>query len=266
MIVWPLLKRNLLGGVKPFLVLLAVMCMYTSVIIYMFNPEFADMLNDYQAALPEMMAAVGMTGIAASLLDWIKIYLYGFIMMLFPLIFIIILVHKLVMGYVDSGSMANLLSTPNSRTKIIATQIFSAIFYVTLLMVCITAVGIICSEGWFPGELKLSTYVKLNASTLLLQLALTGIAFLAACCFNESKYYYAMGAGIPILFFLIQMLSNMGEKLEKLKYFTIYTLLPADEIISGQGGYLINHIVLAAIAIVLFGTGAWIFTKRDLPL
>lgn len=70
-----------------------------------------------------MMAAVGMTGVAANLLEWIKIYLYGFLMILFPLIFIIILVNKLVASYIDNGSMASLLATPNSRGKIIRTQL-----------------------------------------------------------------------------------------------------------------------------------------------
>lgn len=62
------------------------------------DPELAEMLQGYQEALPQMMAAVGMTGVASSLIEWMQIYLYGFIMLLFPLIFIIIAVNKLVMG------------------------------------------------------------------------------------------------------------------------------------------------------------------------
>ncbi len=42
------------------------------------------MLSSYQEALPEMMAAVGMTDVAQNLLEWIRVYLYGFIMPLFP--------------------------------------------------------------------------------------------------------------------------------------------------------------------------------------
>lgn len=38
---------------------------------------------------------------------------------------IIIAVNKLVMGFIDNGSMAGILSTPNSRGKIIITQLLS---------------------------------------------------------------------------------------------------------------------------------------------
>ena len=69
MISGTLLRRNLKCCFKPLLVIFGVMCMYMVVIIYMFDPEFAEMLNGYQDLMPGMMAAVGMTGIATSLLE-----------------------------------------------------------------------------------------------------------------------------------------------------------------------------------------------------
>ncbi len=89
--IFPLFKRNISSGIKVFMILFAVICMYTTIIIYMYNPELSEMLSDYQKALPGMMSAVGMTGIASNLLEWIQIYLYGFIMTLFPMVFAIIL-------------------------------------------------------------------------------------------------------------------------------------------------------------------------------
>lgn len=182
-----LLKRDITSCIKPFFLIFFVMSLYTTVIIYMYNPELSNMLNDYQQLLPEFMSAVGMTGIASSLLEWIKIYLYGFITMLFPLIFIIILNDKLVMNYIDSGSMANLLSTPNCRRKIILTQLIASCVWISLLMVSITIVGIISSHIWFPGELDITVYIQLNIATLLLQLVITAISFLAASYFNEKN-------------------------------------------------------------------------------
>lgn len=265
MISWPLLKRNMASCVKPFLIIFAVMCLYIAVIVYMYKPELAAMLNDYQKALPGMMSAVGMAGIAGNLLEWMQIYLYGFIMLLFPLIFIIILIQKLLMGYIDRGSMANLLATPNSRGKVIRTQAFSAILWIFILMVSITLAGLVSAEAMFPGELDTERYLSLNGSTLLLQLAITGIAFLAACLFTESKYYYAAGAGIPILFFLIQLIANMGDKLANLKYITLYSLLKSADIIKGNSVFLENT-ALFLIGAALYGCGIWYFQKRDLAI
>lgn len=265
MISWTLLKRNMASCVKPFVIIFAVLCMYTVIIIYMYNPELADMLNEYQQALPGMMSAVGMTGIASSLIEWIQIYLYGFIMILFPLIFIIILMQKLLMGYIDRGSLANLLSTPNSRGKIIRTQAISALLWIVIMMAAVTVVGLVSAQSMFPGELDVKSYLLLNADMLLLQAAVTGISFLAACLFSESKYYYAAGAGIPILFFLMQMIANMGDDFKNLKYGTIYTLFNPGAIIKGES-VLVESLVLAALAAALFGAGIWRFQRRDLSL
>lgn len=266
MISLPLLKRNMSICLMPFLILFAVLCMYIVVIIYMYNPELAEMLNEYQQLMPQLMSAVGMTGAAANLLEWMQIYLYGFLMLLFPLIFIIILVNKLVMGYIDSGSVASLLATPNSRRKIIVTQMLSMFLWLVLLMAAVTAAGIAGAEAFFPGELDVERYLVLNGSTLLMWLLVCGITFLSACVCSESRSYYVFGAGLPILFFLIQMLSNMGEKLEKLKYATIYSLLPAAEIVRGDGGFWYRNAAAAIGALLLFCVGAWWFTRRDLSV
>lgn len=232
----------------------------------MYDPKLMDMLNDYQEALPGMMQAVGMTGVATNLIEFIKIYLYGFLMLIFPLIFSIMIGNSFIMRYVETGSMACLLATPNSRNKIIITQALSMIVSIMILMVLITVIGATCSNVMFPGKLDIMRYIELNISTLLMQLVIGGIVFLAAAIFNESKYFYTFGAGIPLLFFLIKMLSNMGEKLDNLKYFTVYTLLPLDDIVAGNSDIWIYNVVMGLLVIVLYSGGILYFTKKDLSL
>lgn len=262
----PMLKHNFKACIVPFIIIFAFLTMYTTVIIYMYDPKLAEMLEGYQEVLPEMMAAVGMTGVATSLIEWIKIYLYGFIMLLFPLIFIIIAVNKLVMGFIDNGSMAGILATSNSRGKIIITQLLSLYIWLFILMSCVTAVGIVTANILFPNELDIEKYLCLNAGTLMLWFAVAGITFLVACIFSDAKYYYLFGAGIPILFFFFNMIGNMGENLKFFNYFTIYSLLPADKLIAGNSEAVLPCVILFMISIVLSVTGGIWFTKRDLSL
>ena len=72
--------------------------------------------------MPEMMAAFGMTSIGDTLIEFLSAYLYGFLFMILPMVFSIMLANKLIMGYIDNGSMAYLLATPNTRFKIVFTQ------------------------------------------------------------------------------------------------------------------------------------------------
>ena len=262
----PMLKHNFKACLVPFIIIFSFLVMYTTVIIYMYNPELAEMLEGYQKALPEMMAAVGMTGVAASLIEWIQIYLYGFIMLLFPLIFIIIAVNKLVMGFIDNGSLAGILATPNSRGKIILTQLLSLYIWLCILMVCVTAVGIVSANMLFPDELDIERYLCLNAGTLMLWFAVASITFFSSCIFNDVKYYYFVGAGIPILFFFFNMMGNMGEDLEFFKFATIYSLFPADKLIAGDTQAVLPCIILLLICILLSTVGGIYFTKKDLSL
>jgi len=266
MISLPLFKRNIVQMVKPMMIFFEVLAMYTGIIIFMYTPSLMSVLGDFQNVMPGMMQAVGMSGTITSLIGFISVYLYGFIMLGFPMIFIIILGNSLIMNYVDSGSMACLLASPNTRLKIIVTQAISMISGITLLMTLVTAFGIACSEIMFHGELDIKTYIILNACVLLLHLAIAGIVFFSACFFNDSKNFYSIGAGIPLVFFLVNMLANMGGKLENFKFFSLYTLFPKDQIIAGESGVAIYNIALVAIAIVLFLAGIISFTKKDFSL
>lgn len=262
----PLLKRNFKSIWKIALIFIAILAMYTTIIIFMFDPEMAEMLVEYQELMPGIMAAAGMTGATGSLIAFINTYLYGFIMLVIPMIFEIIIIYKFVMKYVDNGSMASLLSTPNTRRKIILTQLVSCILWIALIVVITTVIGIVSCNSMFPGDLEVNSYIKLNISVFFLHFALSGIAFFAACLFNEAKNYFTFGAGISIVFYLLNMLANMGGNLKNLKYATIFTLFPGDKIVQGASGIIGPNIILALIGGVLYLLGVITFMKKDLSI
>ena len=71
MISLPLFKHNFKSCLVPFIIIFLFLVTYTSVIIYMYNPEVAELLDAYQELMPEVMSAMGMNGIASSLIEWI---------------------------------------------------------------------------------------------------------------------------------------------------------------------------------------------------
>lgn len=265
MISLPLFKKNMLIILKLLVIFLVVLFLYDIVIVYMFDPTLADMINQFQDTMPELMSLFGMSGESSSLIGFLNTYLYGMLLMVFPIIFSIIATNSLITSYVDRGSMACLLATPNSRKKIILTQLISLIFGMFLLMTVNMLLIIASAEILFPGELIIGKFVLLNLSMLLVQLVILGISYFSACLFNDSKGYYILGGGLPILFYVIQMAANMGEKLTFCKYFTIFTLYRDVDIINGSG-YLISFLVLILLSAALYTAGTFIFTKKNLFL
>jgi ABC-2 type transport system permease protein len=117
----------------------------------------------------------------------------------------------------------------------------------------------------FPGDLDIKSFLILNLGALLLYYALTGIGFFASSFFNDTKNSLALGAGLPVAFLVLQMISDVGDATDFLKYFTLYTLFDPAKIASGEG-YAVSFAVLAVIAVATYSAGLITFNKRDLPL
>lgn len=261
-----LLKRELKSNYKLFIMFAAVLAMYISVIIPMFDPEIGEALAEFEKAMPEMMAAFGMSNSGTTLIEFINTYLFGFLFILFPMIFEIIIANKLIAKYVDSGSMAYLLATPNKRSRIAITQATFMILSIGFLILFITLVGIISSEIYFPGKLDINKYIIMNLGLYCLHLAISGLGFFASCISNDTKLSYSISAGVPIGFFIIKLLANMGGRLENFKYFTIFSLFNTDKLIKGEIAGIVMIIILLIIGVLFYITGIVSFKKRDLPL
>lgn len=63
-----LYKREMKGSIKLLVIFAAVMALYISVIISMYDPELMKTLDGFVEVMPELMAAVGMSAGATSLL------------------------------------------------------------------------------------------------------------------------------------------------------------------------------------------------------
>ncbi len=75
----------------------------------------------------------------------------------------------------------------------------------------------------------------------------------------------ALGSGIPLGFYVIHMLSNVGDKLAWLKNFTIFSLYDTERIMSGSST-MVQGIVLLVIAAAAYIAGVAIFSRRDMAL
>ncbi|CUH93479.1 ABC transporter permease subunit [Herbinix luporum] len=266
MISKPLLKATIKQNFMIFLIILAVLMLYLPIIIAMYDPATQDSLEEVLNLLPQgLISAMGFNNLGTSLLDFISSYFYGLLILLLPMIYTIIICNRSIASHVDKGSMAYLLSTANKRTTIARTQALFIIVSTSIMIGIVTLVGIILSNIMFPGKLDVPGFLLLNLGALLLYYSITGIGFFASCLFNDTKNSLMIGAGIPVAFLVIQMISDIGEKTSFLKYFTLFTLYDPSKIISGDS-CILQFITLIIIAVLMYTIGIYVFDKRDLPL
>ncbi|MDR1355678.1 MAG: ABC-2 transporter permease [Propionibacteriaceae bacterium] len=114
-------------------------------------------------------------------------------------------------------------------------------------------------------DFNVKDYLMLNLGIFLLMFAIGGISFLFSCVFNLSKNSLALGAGIPIAFFIFQIMSQVGTSLEGFKYLSLNTLFDPNSI-TGGGTFWPQFAVLAALGVTLYAVGIKVFKEKDLPL
>ncbi|MFV0255303.1 MAG: ABC transporter permease [Erysipelotrichaceae bacterium] len=261
-----LFKREFKNSLPLLLIVLSIMTLYISIIIYMYDPNMLDMLNSFTEVMPEIMAMVGMTGATDSLLSFEASYLYGFILILFPMLYIITRNNSLIKKYIENNSMAALLAAPITRVKFALTQAITLISTTFILVSLVTLIQFSCGELMFPNETSLLELIQLNAGLFSLLLFIASLAFMANCIFNNSKIALAISTGLPIFMFVVQMIANLGGDMEIAKYFTFFTLFDPSGLINAESFAITGAISLALAAFLLFSVGILAFNRRDLHI
>ena len=111
--------REMKKSIKMLLIFGVVITMYVCIIIGMYDPQMMETLDSFYDMMPELMASVGMSIGANSLMGFMVSYLYGFILLIFPMVFCILRGNGLIAKYMDSGAMSVLLAAPIKRKKIV---------------------------------------------------------------------------------------------------------------------------------------------------
>ena len=266
MLNWTLYQREMKGSIKLLAIFAAVITLYVSIIISMYDPKMMAMLDSFAEAMPEIMAAVGMSAGATSLLGFMISYLYGFILLIFPMVFCILRGNALIAKYIDKGSMVSLVAAPVKRRTVAFTQMMVLVGGILLLVIYSTALELTCAAISFPGELDTTGLLALNGGLLCLHLFIGGVCFLASCLFSDARYSVGFGAGIPALMYVLQMLANVGGEAEKAKYFTFFTLFDPTGITAKDSGAIAGVFALLLGAVVLYAFGIMIFSTKDLHI
>ena len=261
-----LYKKGIKESYKLWLIILAVMSMYISIVISMYNPDIGNIMDELVKAMPCIMELFGMKDSGTTLLSFMANYLYGMIFLIFPMIFTIMVTNGLIAKQVEGGSMVYLLTAPSSRKQVAVTQLLVLLTGVISLILVASLIGWLAAQVMFPGHLELELYWKLNASLLCLHLFIAGICFLSSAFFNETKWSLSLGAGIPILSYVIQMIANLGGKYENAKYASFFTFFSPQNIIGQQDGVVLAASILLIGSLILYGLAISTFTKKDLPL
>ena len=262
-----LFVSNIKSNWGIFAFVAGMLLIYFSTSVAMYDPSSVEKMESMFNLLPKgMLKAFGFDNLGRTMTGYLAHYLYGFIIIVFPIIYIVIVSHRLVAKHVDSGSMAYLLTTPNTRVRIAVTQ--GVYLLVSLLVLLAFDVGILLllSQSAFPGLLDIGKFLVLNLATYLVLSVVCGIGFFFSCLFNDTKNAIAFGGGIPIAFVVIKMVSEFSADLEWMRFFTLFTVLDIDRILESPSYAVTICLVLAGVVLALFIAAVRVFDRKNLAI
>jgi len=190
---------------------------------------------------------------------------YSLLFILILSIYCIMTANHLMARLIDRGSIAYLLVTPHSRIKIALTQAFVLLTGIIMIGLSTTVTGII-GAGWFASDfpLELDTFFAINAIGMLLFFVVSGYSFLFSVVVSDEKKALALAAGVTFLFYCMDLIGKMSEKVEWLRNISLFSTYPPAEIAQKNVELLPLTILLAILGIMFYAAGILIFAKRDL--
>jgi len=264
---YPLLKQSVRSNYKLLLIFAVVLTVYMVMIVGMYDPEVSKTVEQLLGMLPDgMMDAFGFRMQDQTLTGFVASYMFGFLLLVVPLIYTIAAGNRIMAGSMENGSMAYLIGTPNSRLKIAYTQAVFLAGSLAVLFVYSAAVGVAACEIMFPGQLRIGTFLYMCLGAYLLQFAIGGMIYYKSCTADDLRHSLIYGTGIGFGFYLVHMLANMGGDLDILKYATIFSLFDSERILAADELGYVFMAVLAVIGLVFYTVGILVFRKRDLSI
>ncbi len=126
-----------------------------------------------------------------------------------------------------------LLTHPVSRIKIVLSKLISVVAQIFILNVCVMAI-VLLSVAIVGEESDIKTMLLLFFAYFLLQIEIGGITFGISAFLRGGSL--GVGLGIGIMMYFINIISNLTESLEFLKYITPFSYT--------EGGYIVNNCAL----------------------
>jgi ABC-2 type transport system permease protein len=260
-----LFRLNVKKHASVVLGVTALLLMYTSIAAWMYDPESADAINNLLGILPDtLVRALGFDGLGTNLTEYLANYLYGFIYIMFPMLFVLFVVSQLIGRHIDGGSMVYLLASPHQRKKIAWTQI--GFFYSGLLFLyavnVLVAIGI--SEVLFPGSLDIAAYGLLNALSFAVISLLASITFLLTIIEIDYTKGVSIAVSLSVYFFFSNMAYKLSEQIEFLQYTTLFRLVDIEQALDMSAFAWWSLGVTSATTIGILMLSVKIFEQRNL--
>ena len=247
-------KRELKINLKSFIIwtsiliglFLVVFLVYPSIV----NSANMEMIDEMMKMFPEEMLKAFNMDISTidSAFGWLKTEGFVFVLLITG-VYSGILGSNILLKEESDKTIEYLNSVPVTRKNIVLNKILCGLFYIILMIVIIGIFNFIGLS--LSGEFDRKSYILLSITPLFSSIVIFAICLFLSTFTHKTKKTLGISLGIVFVSYFLNVISEIGESTEFLKYISIFTLADIRNVILNVS---INPIlvVLAICITVIF--------------
>ena len=247
-----MLKREFRINFKNFCVWLFILVGIFALVYLMYpsitNSENSEMLNEVLKSFPkDLLVAFNMdiTDIN-TVFGWLKSEGYIFILLITSA-YAAIMGSNIALKEENDMTIEYLNSLPISRNRILTNKIICGLSYIVLMVLCIGVFNIICL--FLSGTFDMEVFLLLSLAPIFTSIVTFLLCLFLSTFTHKTKNMLGISLGIVFISYFLQIVSNIAEQVEFLKYVSIFTLADTRNIIIN--GTIDNNIIIVSAIISL---------------
>ena len=230
-------KRELKINLKSFIIwtsiliglFLVVFLVYPSIV----NSENMEMMDEMMKMFPEEMLKAFNMDISTidSAFGWLKTEGFVFVLLITG-IYSGILGSNILLKEESDKTIEYLNSVPVTRKNIVINKILCGLLYIILM---IAIIGIFNFIGLsLSGEFDRKSYILLSITPIFSSIVIFAVCLFLSTFTHKTKKTIGISLGIVFASYFLNIISEMGESTEFLKYISIFTLADIRNVIINE--------------------------------
>ena len=260
-------KRELKINLKSFIIwtsiliglFLVVFLIYPSII----NSANMEMIDEMMKIFPEEMLKAFNMDISTidSAFGWLKTEGFVFVLLITG-VYSGILGSNILLKEESDKTIEYLNSVPVTRKNIVLNKILCGLFYIILMIVIIGIFNFIGLS--LSGEFDRKSYILLSITPLFSSIVIFAICLFLSTFTHKTKKTLGISLGIVFVSYFLNVISEIGESTEFLKYISIFTLADIRNVILNVSINPILVVLSTGITIVFMILTMICYEKKEL--
>lgn len=260
-----MLKRELKINSKTLLIFLIILVVMLGTVCAIY-PSIATSNVDIDAMLkmfPKSMLEAFNMDVASisSVFGWLATEGYMFITLLGGCYFAI-LGGTILLKEQSEHTIDFLYSKPVSKSKILTSKILCGLIYLIIFNVVVGATTFIGLQA--NNDFDFTKWVLITIAPLFLELFFFLVSLLTSLFFKKTSKGISIAIGTVFIMYLFNLLGTLSDKIEFLKYISIFNYMDSRQIITDNHIELFGLILTSVVSIITVIMTYILYNKKEL--